>query len=105
MKQVTVNQTQDKLSKNVILTIAVMTSFLTPFMGSSLNIALPSIGSEFSMDAVSMSWVVSIYLLSSAVFLLPIGRIADIYGRKRILLLGIIALRCFLFFWLLPHHR
>lgn len=97
MKQVTVNQTQDKLSKNVILTIAVMTSFLTPFMGSSLNIALPSIGSEFSMDAVSMSWVVSIYLLSSAVFLLPIGRIADIYGRKRILLLGIIAFTLFSF--------
>ena len=91
------NQTQDKLSKNVILTIAVMTSFLTPFMGSSLNIALPSIGCEFSMDAVSMSWVVSIYLLSSAVFLLPIGRIADIYGRKRILLLGIIAFTLFSF--------
>jgi EmrB/QacA subfamily drug resistance transporter len=92
-----VNQTENKLSKNVILAIAVMTSFLTPFMGSSINIALPAIGEEFSMDAISMSWVVSIYLLSSAVFLLPIGRVADIYGRKKILLLGIISFTVFSF--------
>lgn len=74
-----------------------MTSFLTPFMGSSINIALPAIGAEFSMDAVSLSWVVSSYLLASAVFLLPIGRIADIYGRKKILTLGIIAFTVFSF--------
>jgi EmrB/QacA subfamily drug resistance transporter len=92
-----VNESNNKLSKNVILIIAVMTSFLTPFMGSSINIALPAIGTEFSMDAVSMSWVVSVYLLSSAVFLLPIGRIADIYGRRKILLLGIIAFTLFSF--------
>ncbi|NLT27538.1 MAG: MFS transporter [Dehalococcoidales bacterium] len=74
-----------------------MTSFLTPFMGSSINIALPAIGSEFSMDAISLSWVVSAYLLASAVFLLPIGRVADIYGRKKILLLGIIIFTVFSF--------
>jgi EmrB/QacA subfamily drug resistance transporter len=92
-----VNQPENKLSKNVILAVATMTSFLTPFMGSSINIALPAIGEEFSMDAVSMSWVVSAYLLASAVFLLPIGRIADIYGRKKILLSGIIAFTVFSF--------
>ncbi|MDD4923979.1 MAG: MFS transporter [Dehalococcoidales bacterium] len=91
------NQTENKLSKNVILAIAVMTSFLTPFMGSSVIIALPAIGNEFSMDAISLSWVVSSYLLSSAVFLLPIGRVADICGRKKILLLGIIAFTVFSF--------
>jgi EmrB/QacA subfamily drug resistance transporter len=66
-------------------------------MGSSINIALPAIGSEFSMDAISLSWVVSAYLLASAVFLLPIGRVADIYGRKKILLLGIIIFTVFSF--------
>jgi EmrB/QacA subfamily drug resistance transporter len=49
------------------------------------------------MDAVSLSWVVSSYLLSSAVFLLPMGRIADIYGRKRVLTLGIISFTVFSF--------
>jgi EmrB/QacA subfamily drug resistance transporter len=91
------NYTENKTSKNVILIVAVMTSFLTPFMGSSINIALPAIGSEFSMDAISLSWVVSAYLLASAVFLLPIGRVADIYGRKKILLLGIIIFTVFSF--------
>ncbi len=91
------NQTENNSSKNVILVIAVMTSFLTPFMGSAVIIALPAIGSEFSMDAITLSWVVSSYLLSSAVFLLPIGRVADIYGRKKILLLGIIAFTVFSF--------
>ncbi|MFA7352269.1 MAG: MFS transporter [Dehalococcoidales bacterium] len=91
------NYTENKTSKNVILIVAIMTSFLTPFMGSSINIALPAIGSEFSMDAISLSWVVSAYLLASAVFLLPIGRVADIYGRKKILLLGIIIFTVFSF--------
>ncbi|MDD4874645.1 MAG: MFS transporter [Dehalococcoidales bacterium] len=92
MSQITSNT-----HKNIILAIATMTSFLTPFMGSSINIALPSIGAEFSMEAVTLSWVVSSSLLSSAVFLLPMGRIADIYGRKRVLTLGIIAFTIFSF--------
>jgi EmrB/QacA subfamily drug resistance transporter len=91
------NQIENNSSKNVVLVVALMTSFLTPFMGSSINIALPAISSEFSMDAISLSWVVSSYLLASAVFLLPVGRISDIYGRKKVLLLGIISFTVFSF--------
>ena len=78
-------------SKKATLAVATMTSFLTPFMGSSINIALPSIGKEFAMNAISLSWVVSSYLLAAAVFLVPLGRVADIHGRKRVLTYGIIA--------------
>jgi EmrB/QacA subfamily drug resistance transporter len=59
-------------------------------MGSAVNIALPAIGREFGMDAILLNWTATIYLLSSAMFLLPVGRLADIYGRKRIFNLGII---------------
>jgi len=59
-------------------------------MASSVNIALPSIGREFSMDAVLLSWVSSSYLLAAAMFLVPFGRIADLYGRKKIFTYGII---------------
>jgi MFS family permease len=90
-----VNHINNNTSKKVTLAVATMTSFLTPFMGSSVNVALPSIGKEFSMNAVSLSWVVSSYLLSAAVFLVPLGRIADIYGRKRVLTYGIIAFTAF----------
>jgi hypothetical protein len=70
------------------LLIATLASFLTPFMVSSINVALPAIGREFHMSAVAMSWVPTAYLLSAAVFLVPFGRIADIYGRKKIFVYG-----------------
>ncbi len=79
-----------KTSKGVVLLIASMSSFLTPFTSSSVNIALPSIGIELSLNAVQLSWVATAYLLAAAMFLMPFGRIADIYGRKRIFELGII---------------
>lgn len=84
------SHTDSKASKKAVLLIATMASFLIPFMGSSINIALPSIGKEFAMDAVSLGWVATSYLLASAVFLVPFGRIADIYGRKKIFTYGIL---------------
>jgi EmrB/QacA subfamily drug resistance transporter len=72
------------------LLIATLSSFLIPFMSSSVNIALPTIGKYFEMDVVSLSWVATAYLLAAAVFLVPFGRIADIHGRKKIFELGIL---------------
>ncbi len=46
-------------------------------------------GAEFHMDAIALSWIATAYLLAAALFLVPIGKIADIYGRKRIFLYGI----------------
>jgi len=71
--------------------VAGLASFLAPFMGSSVNIALPSIGREFQTDAITLGWVATAYLLAAAVFLVPFGRLADIYGRKKIFLLGMTA--------------
>lgn len=76
-------------NKRYVLLIATLAAFLTPFMGSSVNIALPTIGIEFSMNAVMLGWVTTAYLLATAVFLVPFGRIADIYGRKKIFGFGI----------------
>jgi EmrB/QacA subfamily drug resistance transporter len=74
--------------KNTILFIITLSSFLTPFMGSVSGICLPSIGKEFNMNAITLSWVATSYLLASAIFLLPIGKIADIVGRKTVFLTG-----------------
>ncbi|MFC1919608.1 MFS transporter [Chloroflexota bacterium] len=65
-----------------------MASFLVPFMGSSINVALPSIGREMELDAILLSWVATSYLLAAAMFLVPFGRVADIYGRKKVFTLG-----------------
>jgi EmrB/QacA subfamily drug resistance transporter len=70
------------------LVAATLAAFLPPFMGASINIALPSIGDEFTLDAVSLSWIATSYLLAAAMFLVPLGRIADIYGRKKVFTYG-----------------
>ena len=77
-------------SKRAILIIAMMTFFLFPFMASSVNVALPSIGKDLSLDAVTLGWIATAYLLSSAVLLVPFGRIADIYGRKKVFVGGMV---------------
>ena len=88
-----------KLSENQsALLVATFGSFLTPFMGSAINVALPSIGLEFNANAILLSWVATAYLLSAAVFLIPFGRIADITGRKRIFLIGIMVFTLASFF-------
>jgi len=82
------HQTTD--TKTAIL-IAALSSFLTPFMGSAVNVALPAIGAEFQMTAVALTWVPMAYVVASAVVLVPLGRLADITGRKRVFRIGIIA--------------
>jgi MFS family permease len=79
---------KDSAAKLSALIIASISSFLTPFMISSVNIALPAIGKEFKSDAVLLSWVATSYLLAAAVSLVPFGKLADIYGRKKVFLSG-----------------
>ena len=75
-------------SRTAALIAATLASFLSAFTGSSINIALPAVGHDFSMDAILLSWVPTSFLLSAAMFLVPIGRFADIHGRKKIFVLG-----------------
>ncbi len=78
----------DAKNRTPVLLVATLSSFLTPFMTSSVNIALPSIGREFTMSAVNLGWVATAYLLTAAMFLVPVGRLSDIFGRKRIYTYG-----------------
>ncbi|MEO0106784.1 MAG: MFS transporter [candidate division WOR-3 bacterium] len=75
--------------RNIILFVTTIGSFLTPFMGSSLNVALPAIGKEFNMNALLLSWVPTSYLLAAAMCLVPVGRIADMIGRRRVFFSGV----------------
>lgn len=81
---------EKKDNRTIVQYIIALSSFIIPFLSSSVNIALPAIGSEFGMNAVSIGWVSTSYLLAAGVFLVPFGRIADIHGRKRIFLYGML---------------
>ncbi|MDH3198220.1 MAG: MFS transporter, partial [Candidatus Krumholzibacteria bacterium] len=70
--------------------VATLASFLGPFMGSSVNVALPSIGRDLGLSAVLLGWVNTAFLLAAATLTIPFGRLGDIYGRKRIYMGGVV---------------
>jgi EmrB/QacA subfamily drug resistance transporter len=79
----------DRSDRTYILIITTLSSFMTPFMSSAINLALPSIGKEFSLNAVVLGWIATSFLLATAALLLPAGRLADIYGRTKLFKAGI----------------
>lgn len=79
-----------KIEKRTALFVATFAAFLTPFMGSAINVALPSIGKDLNADAIMINWITSSYILATAIFLLPFGRFGDIAGRKKIFIYGIL---------------
>jgi len=79
----------NRTEKRLVLFATVCASFLTPFMGSSINIALPSIAAEFGTDAVMLGWIQTAYLLTAAVIVIPVGRFGDIHGLKKLFIAGV----------------
>ena len=84
------NTTDNRGLERSVLTVATVTSFLGPFMLSAVNVALPVIQQDLAANAVELSWIATSYLLATAVCLVPIGRIADIHGRRKFFILGLI---------------
>lgn len=76
--------------QRLILILVGVSSFLIPFMGSSLSIALPQIQTDFSVDILMLGWIPTAFVLANAALVLPFGRLADIYGRRKIFTYGII---------------
>jgi EmrB/QacA subfamily drug resistance transporter len=80
----------DDREKKIILLVASLSSFLVPYTGSSITVALPAMASQFHADAVTLGWITSAYIIAAAVFIVPFGRYADIVGRKRIFVIGLV---------------
>jgi EmrB/QacA subfamily drug resistance transporter len=76
--------------KQVTLLVASLSSFLTSFIIAAINVALPSIGRDLSMDAVLLGWITTSYLLAAAMSLVPFGKVADLVGRKRVFTIGVL---------------
>ncbi|MDD3198840.1 MAG: MFS transporter [Eubacteriales bacterium] len=83
------NDTQARNKQLPTILVVVITSFITTFTGSALNLSIPAIGDEFQASAAMVGWIVTGYILAAAVLAVPFGRLADLTGRKRILTTGI----------------
>ncbi len=77
-------------SKSAILFSICMAHFLNPFMLSAVGVALPVIGREFSASALQLGLVETSFMLSMAIFLLAMGRLGDIHGRRKIFQMGLL---------------
>src|SRR3712207_8389697 len=54
-----------------------------------MAIALPSIGDDLGFSRSGLQWVISAYVLAFGGFLLPAGRAADLWGRRRVFVVGL----------------
>ena len=75
-------------SPGTALLVTSNSAFFSAFVGSALTVALPALGKEFSLNASQLGWVITTYILPMAILLLPMGRLADLAGRKRLFFLG-----------------
>ncbi|MGD9823186.1 MFS transporter [Desulfobacter sp.] len=83
------NKPRSRISTGHTIFIVSAVQFLAPFMMSAVGVALPTIGRFYGASAVSLALVEMVYMLAVTLFLLPLGRLADITGRKKIFVSGV----------------
>src|SRR5258707_6741626 len=76
--------------KNLALLLLAMTQFVVVIDASIVNVALPSIGAHLHFSRADLSWVVNAYTLTFGGFLLLGGRLADLLGRRRMFMIGLV---------------
>lgn len=78
-----------KKQQTAIAISMIMSVFILTFNASALNLAIPLISGEFHSQATLTGWIVTSYILVTAMLAIPFGRIADLTGRRRIFLIGL----------------
>src|SRR6476646_9716272 len=77
-------------AKNLALILLAMTQFVIVIDAAIVNVALPSIGAHLHFARDDLSWVVNAYTLTFGGFLLLGGRLADLLGRRRMFMIGLV---------------
>jgi EmrB/QacA subfamily drug resistance transporter len=79
---------EERDNRKSVLIVTTVSSFLVPLSLATVNIALPTIGRELGATAIALNWIATAYLLTAAMFLVPFGKMADMFGRRRIFIYG-----------------
>ena len=78
-------------SQKLVITIAVLASFVSFLDGTVVNVALPAIMRELGGGLAAQQWIVDAYLVTLGAFILVAGSISDVYGRILVIRIGLIA--------------
>ena len=73
-----------------ILVATVLSSSMATLDGTVVNVALPAIGKNFDAQVAGLQWVLTGYLVTLSAFILIGGSLGDIFGRRRVLVIGIV---------------
>ncbi|MFH9743446.1 MFS transporter [Streptomyces anulatus] len=73
----------------LVLFVLCAAQFMVALDFSVLNVALPVLGKDLGLSTTGLQWAVTAFALPSGGFLLLFGRIADLYGRRRLFLIGL----------------
>ena len=76
--------------RRIVLIACCIGAFITPLITTMINLAMPTIGHVFGISEHDREWLVIIFFLSSVAFLVPMSRLSDLYGKKRMFICGII---------------
>lgn len=78
--------------RRTVLLACCCAGFITPLLSTMMNLSLLNIGEEFGVGTHQQAYVNTAFLLSSVVFMVPMARIGDIIGKKKVFLLGVATL-------------
>ncbi len=76
--------------RRAAVVVAMLGAFLTPFTSSAVSLALPTIGRGYGASAVALGWISTANILAAAALVVPISRLADLRGRRRVFLAGVL---------------
>lgn len=76
------------IRQHSLLWLIMASGFLTPFTGSALSLSLPDLGRQYGAGPESLTWVLGSFLISAFLCLLPVGQLAERWGKARLFTLG-----------------
>ncbi len=79
----------ERKNRRLVFLAVTCASFLANLFGSAVTVALPSVGNELGISRGDLSLTLMLFLLVGAVLMVPAGRLADLWGRRAVFLLGL----------------